>query len=526
MGNPGKNMNSNVKILCLIAIILSGIIVTRTQAASAVLDKNFANWSDPTAWTTGAVPGSSDSAFIRNNDIVTIDTNVGSVNNFFIGDTSATGTVNVAYGGKLISLSTTTLSTVGRSNANGAIGYLNLRGGTLLMGASGANVLQIGLDGKSGTTINHSTGILTLKNGTFTGRLIVGSDVAGDSGDIVYIEGSGATIGSTSTLTNGLEVHASGSLQFIFDSAGISSMNFSGPAAFFAGSSIQVDGTAYTGGAKTFTLLTAKTLGTVTPVISLTNFAAGTSYNWDTTHNVLTVSVSGPSPVLPVSNLPGTVYIYNQVNTPSTTTSVDEMMTSVAGLANRYYPGQMYPALSGSWLNWLTAAYPGVQQDSSHANDYAWFIDRYSSIFKGYILYDKSVSADSLDVASSLAGLYDAIIVDPSTVSYATDAGLPMIMDVRSQTQGWAWSNYSASFNKNKMFHEGTIVNGTSARLTGFDLRDYATMCQGFSFYLPNNIGNYLPGQNECGLFTDGAMNRVFSAPPAKTTSREPPRTF
>lgn len=279
--------------LALFLTLMQGVF-----AALVVLDTNNSNWSNPAAWSGDILPGASDTAIIRNQDTVTINSDVDPVFNFYIGDTAVyqqTGTVNVVSG-KLISLSGgTARSAVGRPVV-GAVGLLNLSGGTLQMGAvpGGTNVLNIGVNPHAST---NCTGIFTISGGTFDGRLLVGSAMTGDAGDKVRIVGSSAAIGTTSTLGNALEVRASGSLEFVFDAAGISTMNYGtsgngGIATFAAGSSILVDGAAYTGGAKTFTLITAGTLGSANiPAVTLTNFPDGTTYSYNTGSDTLTVTV-------------------------------------------------------------------------------------------------------------------------------------------------------------------------------------------------------------------------------------------
>lgn len=283
-------------------------LVNSASAAQYILGVDGSNWTNPAVWTTpgnGTLPGIADTAYIRGDRTVTIDSDVGSIFNFYIGDSASfgqTGTVNIT-GGKLVSVngSTTVRSAVGRP-LNGAMGYLNLSGGTLQMGAaSGTNVLHIGVDT---ATTNHTTGIFSISGtGNFNGRLLVGSAISGDSGDKVRILGSSATIGTTSTSGNALEVRASGILEFIFDATGISTMDYGasqvgGTASFATGSQILIDGAAYTGGSNTFTLIRAGVLSAATtPTIVLTNFAEGTTYSYNTTLDTLTVTTAAiPEP--------------------------------------------------------------------------------------------------------------------------------------------------------------------------------------------------------------------------------------
>ncbi len=285
-----------MKKTVFIALALLLTSVQGVFAALVVLDTDNSNWSNPAAWSGDILPGASDTAIIRNQDTVTIDSDVDPVLNFYIGDTATyqqTGTVNIVSG-KLVSLSGgTARSAVGRP-ASGSVGFLNLSGGTLQMGAvsGGTNVLNIGVD----TAGVSSTGIFTISGGTFDGRLLVGSAISGDAGDKVRVVGSSATIGTTSTLGNALEVRASGRMEFIFDATGISTMNYGtsgngGTVSFAAGSSILVDGAAYTGGSAVFNLITAGLLGTKNATVTLTNFPVGTMYDWNTAYDTLSIII-------------------------------------------------------------------------------------------------------------------------------------------------------------------------------------------------------------------------------------------
>ncbi len=258
-------------------------------ANSVILDENNSLWSNPAAWNGNVLPGAANTAYIRSNFTVTVNSAVPAVTGVIIGNVADTGTVNVVTGGTLTATGNIQL---GRSSNNGAKGILNLSGGTLQIADTGR--LIIGLDG----TGTHATGLLNLSSGTFDGRLLVGSDVVGNSGDIARINGSKATVGSASSAGNALEVRGSGTLEFVFDASGISTMTYAGTVAFSRGSSIVVDGAAYTGGAGTFNLISAGTLLDAKNVaISLINFAAGTSCKW--TNGVLRLTVAGPAPAFP-----------------------------------------------------------------------------------------------------------------------------------------------------------------------------------------------------------------------------------
>ncbi|MGD0651669.1 MAG: hypothetical protein ABSA97_11120 [Verrucomicrobiia bacterium] len=88
-------------------------------------------------------------------------------------------------------------------------------------------------------------------------------------------------------------------------------------------------------------------------------------------------------------------------------------------------------------------------------------VDRYAKkgLIKGYILYRSDQSRGetnehrpgmdcSVNVATSLAGLLDGIIVDENLESEAKTHGLKMLLDVRDKTQAWCFETYKDRFNR------------------------------------------------------------------------------
>ncbi|MDR3638613.1 MAG: GxGYxYP family putative glycoside hydrolase [Isosphaeraceae bacterium] len=92
----------------------------------------------------------------------------------------------------------------------------------------------------------------------------------------------------------------------------------------------------------------------------------------------------------------------------------------------------------------------------------AWeLVDRYAKqgIVKGYVLYCPDTSKGrindhrqgmdlSVNVATSLAGLLDAIIVDESLEADAQRHGLAKLEDARGKGQAWCFATYKGRFNR------------------------------------------------------------------------------
>jgi hypothetical protein len=92
----------------------------------------------------------------------------------------------------------------------------------------------------------------------------------------------------------------------------------------------------------------------------------------------------------------------------------------------------------------------------------AWeLVDRFvkRGVIKGYILYrsDRSKGGTnehrpgmdcSVNVATSLAGILDGIIVEETLEAEAKAHGLKLLIDVREKTQAWCFENYRDRFNR------------------------------------------------------------------------------
>src|SRR6266851_5021698 len=209
--------------------------------------------------------------------------------------------------------------------------------------------------------------------------------------------------------------------------------------------------------------------------------------------------------------IPQTVYIYS-LGTPSQ----NIMIAGLAGIVNRNTDGELLLSQNNSilpnplfWLNQLKAAYPQVQ--SQFQSNPTFFINRYRTMLNGYVLYDRASNAHSINMATAIAGVTNALVVDPSTLSYATAAALPLIADTRNMTYSQVYAQYGPCFNKDMLFHQDTTKNE--------NLRDYSIMNHGFMYYTdPTDLNPYAASQNHQGriygwgpdefqLFNQGSQN-------------------
>jgi hypothetical protein len=175
----------------------------------------------------------------------------------------------------------------------------------------------------------------------------------------------------------------------------------------------------------------------------------------------------------------------------------NELMSSVAGIVNRTtpevllgFPGTTDLPSPTHWLQQYQRIVPSVQSQTQ--NDPAWYLQRYRDRFSGYVLYDKSVNPRSLNVATSIAGVTNAIMVDASTLPYAVAANLPRVADARNMTYTQLISQYGSQFNRQKIFHQDPEVYT-------YQLRDYAIREKGLVFWSPNNMDPYFARQQMHG---------------------------
>jgi len=251
-------------------------------------------WTAGENWNNDQPPSETNVVYIRSGLTASIGYDVGMIRRFYLGDNATTyppgtGTLNILSGGRLVT--SLDVPEVGRG-VPGAIGNLNLTGGLLQLGSSSNYVLKVGVD----STGEAVTGNVTISGGEFCGRFQVGSSgVSGATPDLLRIVGSGATIGSPATGT-GLDLRASGTVEYVFDAGGVSGMSFlSGAGVFNTNAHIVVNGADYEGGAATFELLRCASFSGK-PIITLENFPPGASYQWNTASGSFTVTMEPVTP--------------------------------------------------------------------------------------------------------------------------------------------------------------------------------------------------------------------------------------
>ncbi|MGZ4962844.1 MAG: hypothetical protein ACXWKG_16815 [Limisphaerales bacterium] len=147
----------------------------------------------------------------------------------------------------------------------------------------------------------------------------------------------------------------------------------------------------------------------------------------------------------------------NQQEFPKPRLAHQMMVQSVAGLAakavNEGRGTELVWVNNGEgdlekWYGLLIGRHPEVVPAPSSELDPWSLVDHFKArgIIKGYILYDSG--NDSVNIATSLAGLLDGIIIDESLESEAHHRQIKLLMDVRKKTERWCFQNYKDQFNR------------------------------------------------------------------------------
>jgi len=191
-----------------------------------------------------------------------------------------------------------------------------------------------------------------------------------------------------------------------------------------------------------------------------------------------------------IAVIPPVVYGYNMSENASERT----LMASLQGIVARTSP-EVHLGKS-VWLDELVRRFPKTKVEWS--GDPAVFLKRYRSQFAGYVMFDE----ESINAATSVAGVLGAVMVDAGTLHFATAAGLVQVADARGKPREWAYSNYGGRYNRDYVFAQ--------APQFAHQLRDFCIYKSGLMFYDDPSWAKYLARQNP--------QSRVFGWGPDETT--------
>jgi len=151
-----------------------------------------------------------------------------------------------------------------------------MTGGTLSVGNLKDKEFNAALSvGTGGTT--SGTALFAISGGTFSGSLRLGTNKVNTNTGTFSVRGSQASISGPSNPNGIIMIWASGTLEFVMDEKGVSTLDYGkNVVTLHSGANIVVDGTAYKGGTQQITLIQAAKVVKVADVnLSARNFPAG-----------------------------------------------------------------------------------------------------------------------------------------------------------------------------------------------------------------------------------------------------------
>ena len=166
------------------------------------------------------------------------------------------------------------------------------------------------------------------------------------------------------------------------------------------------------------------------------------------------------------------------VRTSDLTSGEQVMVAGLQGLVARVSSAQIYldPGAGGyrTWLEDL-AATRGVTYEE--VSDAWWLVDRFRDLLRGHLVWQPG--DHSVNVANSLAGIENALLVDASMEGRALARGLERIADLRGLDEGWVLANYADRLNPVAAFEQREEFTQ--------QLRDYAVLSRGMVFFDGNS---------------------------------------
>ncbi|MBQ6809743.1 MAG: hypothetical protein IJP09_03435 [Clostridia bacterium] len=160
------------------------------------------------------------------------------------------------------------------------------------------------------------------------------------------------------------------------------------------------------------------------------------------------------------------------------------LLASMQGITAKDKPC-IYVMENENYKLWLDEMVKNNGIKTQEENDVYALLKKVSDSIKGYILYDLADNT-SLNVATSLAGINRAILVDYHIEDTIKEMGFKCIMDVRGLDDQWLYDNYADKFGQGENLLNNTIILEQRALENddrNFLLRDYAIFCNMACFY-------------------------------------------
>ena len=166
------------------------------------------------------------------------------------------------------------------------------------------------------------------------------------------------------------------------------------------------------------------------------------------------------------------------VNVNNMTGPERTMVGTLQGVIAKTSEEQIYirPLAGGydTWLDDLETNY-GVERV---VVGYPWFLlDHFKDYVNGYILYQ--MGDGSINSATSLAGILNAVVIEQSVENQAIELGLTLIADMRGVDESWVYANYADQLNPDVVIQQREEFEHT--------FRDYAILSDAFIFFDGNS---------------------------------------
>ena len=184
----------------------------------------------------------------------------------------------------------------------------------------------------------------------------------------------------------------------------------------------------------------------------------------------------GNYPSIPKLSPGDTLYIIN----PSAMNAGETLLISTLAGIVAQKKAQIYIRLSGSyekWLNDLEQQF-GLVIDFRYQNDPWGLLSHFKNQLAepAYLLCDFDQS--SMNVATSLSGIWRVVAVDAGSEDQARANGLYLKLSVRGKDEAWCFQNYWQEF------YSGLLIQQKESLLS---LRDYGPLARAFTFFDGNS---------------------------------------
>jgi hypothetical protein len=248
---------------------ITSLPLQTTHAQNNIFLPAAGNWTNTANWSLAALPAVGTTAIMNNARVVSVNNVIGTTaGNINVANQLAgfTGGMDVNAGGSLSYQGNLFIG------AAGATGLVQIQGGSLTSVNTGARIVMQGQNGGINSTFAISSGSFTAQGSAAADALDIRGvrlDISGGTVDMsggqmrTLLNPTISVFGDAATIQVGYLNSAAGTTtatyNFAFGSSGISSID-SAAWMHLGGATINVDGSAYTGGAGSFNLFTSVNL--------------------------------------------------------------------------------------------------------------------------------------------------------------------------------------------------------------------------------------------------------------------------